>query len=223
MRLVIISDTHGHHDKVIVPDGDVLIHCGDATRDAGQADLRRFLAWCEANPHKNKILIAGNHDWAFEKWPDLARQMVKDVAPSATYLEDSGVEIDGIKFWGSPFQPEFCGWAFNVDRGPKLKVHWDKIPKDTDVLITHCPPYRRLDKTYSVEHVGCKDLLDAVKRIEPEVHCFGHIHYSYGNMKEVWRDAGDHEGPLEVWTTFVNAAICGEDYKPTNKPWVVEI
>jgi predicted phosphodiesterase len=218
MKLVLLSDTHGHHRSVSVPNGDVLIHCGDATTDAGRASLRDFLVWLEALPHPRKLFCAGNHDWAYEKWPDLALAAVKEYAPSATYLQDSGCEIDGFKFWGSPVQPEFCNWAFNRKRGPEIKRHWDMIPDDTDVLITHGPPagHHGLDISgFDKSRCGCRDLYEAVMRVNPDVHAFGHIHHSYGTHKMIHDDG--------TWTHLFNASICDEAYKPTRHPWVFEL
>jgi predicted phosphodiesterase len=215
MKLVIISDTHGMHSEVKVPSGDVLIHCGDCTNDIGQRSLREFLTWFEDQPAPRKILIAGNHDGAFEKWSDLARAMVKEMAPSVIYLQDSGIEIGGVKFWGSPVQPEFFNWHFNRKRGADIKRHWDMIPNDVDVLITHGPMAGILDKDFHGESAGCKDLLDAVLRVRPNVHCCGHIHYSYGQC------ILNHTP--EIYTKCFNASACGEDYKPTNVPFTYDL
>ncbi len=207
MNLVCISDTHGLHDHVRVPPCDVLIHAGDCTNDAGRKSLRDFLTWLERQPALRKVLIAGNHDWAFEKWPDLARAMIAEVAPSVTYLQDSGVEIDGIRFWGSPYQPAFCDWAFNLPRGEALKRHWDLIPEGTDVLITHGPARGILDISgFDNERCGCDDLLATIQRVKPRLHVFGHIHHSYGTRK-----VDD--------TTHLNASICDEGYRPSRAPW----
>jgi Icc-related predicted phosphoesterase len=216
MRIVVLSDTHGMHDRVKVPDGDVLIHCGDLTDAAGQAALRSFLFWMEALPHKHKVFIAGNHDWAFEKWPDLARLMVKELSPNSHYLQDSGCEIDGVKFWGSPYQPEFFNWAFNLPRGEALRRHWDMIPNDTDVLITHGPPFSILDVSgFDKVKCGCRDLYEAILRVKPSLHCFGHIHHSYGSHR-YFHDDG--------WlTTCINASICNEAYKPIRSPFIYEM
>lgn len=220
--LCIISDTHGLHDSVKVPPrGDVLIHCGDSTDDIGQAALRSFLIWFERQPQKRKILIAGNHCGAFQLWPDLARAMVKEVAPSVTYLQDSGIEIDGIKYWGSPYTPTFFDWYFMRDRGADIRRHWDMIPDDTDVLITHGPAYGCLDESGYSEgaernpKVGCRDLYEAVLRVQPKVHAFGHIHHSYG-AKPLIHDNGTK-------TILMNASCCNEAYKPINLPWVIEL
>lgn len=211
MKIVIVSDTHGRHDQVTLPSGDLLIHCGDCTDDAGQASLRSFLGWMEKQPFAHKILIAGNHDWAFEKWPDAARRMVELAAPSVTYLQDSGCEIDGIKFWGSPVTPTFYNWAFNRDRGPKIKAHWDLIPDGTDVLISHGPPKGFLDFNKADKfHCGCEDLLNRIMEINPKLHCFGHIHQGYGNTM------------LEN-TSLINASVVNERYLVTNAPYVYDL
>lgn len=211
MRIVTVSDTHGMHDQVTIPEGDVLIHSGDCTDDAGQTALRNFLIWFEKQPCEHKVLVAGNHDWAFEKWSDLARLMVKEVAPSVNYLQGSGLNIGDVLFWGSPITPEFCGWAFNRQRGAEIKAHWDHIPRGVDVLVTHGPPHGILDYNPGDKlHCGCEDLRDAVQLHRPKLHVFGHIHAGYGWSKN------EH-------TTFINAACCDERYYPTNKPQIFEL
>jgi predicted phosphodiesterase len=210
-KIAIISDTHGLHDHVRVPPCDILIHAGDLTRDIGRKSLQEFLVWLERQPAPHKILIAGNHDGAFQKWPDLAVQMVKEYAPSVTYLQDSGCEIGGLKFWGSPYTPTFFDWYFMRDRGADIKRHWDMIPEGLDVLITHGPPEGIFDvSSYDNKGYGCKDLLEAVKRVKPRVHCFGHFHATNGQTK-----VGD--------TLFINATICNEAYKPVNQPVVIDL
>jgi len=181
MKLVCISDTHTRHHWIDeVPEGDVLIHAGDMTNRGSFEDLEFFLHWFAALPHPNKILISGNHDWCFERQSDASRKIVED--HGVIYLNDEGITIDGVKFWGSPVQPEFCNWAFNRRRGSEINEHWRKIPKNTDVLITHGPPYGILDETYMTRGpVGCGDLRDHIlQRVKPKVHIFGHIHEAHG-------------------------------------------
>lgn len=215
MRLALISDTHGKHLNVRVPDGDVLIHAGDCTDDIGQASLRRFLTWFESQPHKYKLFIAGNHDGAFEKWPDKAQQMVKDVAPNCTYLQEMGVIIEGVKFYGMPHTPEFCNWYFNVPRDKMFK-HTSLIPGDTDVLITHGPPFGILDVSgFDKQKVGCRALYEDMQRVKPDVHVFGHIHHSYGHHAFIHDDG--------YKTMCVNASICDEGYNPTRQPFIWEL
>jgi len=212
MKLVLVSDTHEQHGKVKVPDGDVLIHAGDLTYRGSYYPTLEAVSWMKKQPHKHKLFIAGNHDYYFEKNPEESiRQLIGE---GIHYLETSSVTIDGVKFWGCPYTPRFFDWAFNADRGPYIKTHyWDHIPDDTDVLITHGPPRGYLDQAAphkKSEHLGCDDLLDAVLRVKPKVHVFGHIHggYGYARFQE---------------TQFYNASIVDEAYKPVNKPWEVEI
>lgn len=209
MKIVCISDTHLQVGKKFkLPVGDVLIHAGDGTGRGSLRELATFADWFARLPHKHKILIAGNHDFGFQEDPALCRTLF--AGDGINYLEDSGVTIDGVKFWGSPWQPWFLDWAFNLPRGAALKAHWDLIPNDTDVLITHSPPYGILDTVASGEDVGCQDLRIALARVKPKVHVFGHIHESYGRVQ-----FGE--------TLYVNAAVCDASYRPINKPQVVEI
>ena len=163
-----------------LPDGDVLIHAGDCTSRGTQFELEYFLSWFSAQSHKKKILIAGNHDWIFEKQPKLARKLAKDAG--VIYLNDQSKKIGGFKFWGSPVQPEFNSWAFNRKRGSDIDKHWNLIPADTDVLITHGPPFNILDSTSMTKGpVGCERLrMHVNERIKPQIHIFGHIHSAHG-------------------------------------------
>lgn len=172
MRIVCISDTHGKHRSMKIPDGDVLIHAGDLTPRGHEKDIKDVNEWLGTLPHKHKIMIAGNHDFQFEINPVNARSWITN----AHYLCDESLTLDGVKFYGSPWQPRFFDWAFNKDRGAPLKAIWDKIPLDTDVLITHGPPHGILDLTFDKIKAGCEELLLAVQRIKPKVHVFGHIH-----------------------------------------------
>jgi predicted phosphodiesterase len=206
MRLVIASDTHGLHDALTVPDGDVFIHCGDLTNTGELAEIREVGKWIRRLPHRFKIVIAGNHDRAFELGPEFATQMLGD---GITYLQDAGTTIDGIAFWGSPWQPAFLNWAFNLQRGAELARKWNLIPPGTDVLITHGPPATILDDANG-QHLGCADLWKRVRDIKPKVHAFGHIHEGSG--------VEERDG-----TIFVNASICDGSYFPINPARVVDI
>lgn len=211
MKIVIISDTHMLHDHVMLPCGDMLIHAGDMAGHGTEQEVMRFNNWISKLDFKHKIVIGGNHDWAFEK------NEIDHKSLGFTYLQDESILIDGIKIYGSPWQPDFCHWAFNLPRGKKLKEKWDLIPNNTDILITHCPPRGICDKLedHYVDgkrcdgaHEGCDDLLTAVRRVKPKYHIFGHIHSGYGKFKN------EH-------TTFINAAICTEQYQPINEPFVI--
>lgn len=212
LSIVCISDTHNQLRYIKVPDGDVLVHAGDFSMQGRAAEIQEFNDQLGRLPHKHKIVIAGNHDIGFETHPEDAKALLTN----ATYLEDSGVEIEGVKFWGSPWQPQFYDWAFNLERGEDLREKWQKIPEDIDVLITHGPPRFILDMAYRQgplpdESVGCDDLRDEVlNRIKPRYHVFGHIHESRGHIK-----IGD--------TEFINASILDGKYRIKNKPYIINI
>ncbi len=208
MRIVCISDTHSLHDRIKVPDGDLLIHAGDSTYVGTIKELKDFNRYLSRLPHKYKIVIAGNHEVELELHPEKAKKQLT----SCIYLQDDKVTLEGIRIYGSPWVPASFddGGVFNLIRGSQLKKKWDKIPHGIDVLITHCPPYGHCDAVSDTIAGGCKDLGMAVDAIKPKYHVFGHIHSGYG-IKTL-------EG-----TTYINAAICTIDYKPTNLPIVFDV
>ncbi|MCK7553250.1 metallophosphatase domain-containing protein [Marinobacter goseongensis] len=210
MRLVCLSDTHGLHRRIAeVPEGDVLIHAGDCLGQGKLANVEDLNDWLGTLPHRYKLVIAGNHDRAFQDTPDAARACLTN----AVYLEDNGVEIEGIRFWGSPWTPTFQDWHFMLDRGQPLRERWQRIPEATDVLITHGPP-RRIGDEIAVrgkcQNVGCLDLLERVGQLNLTAHVFGHIHEGYGVY--------DRDG-----LRFVNASICNARFQPVNPPIILDI
>lgn len=237
MRIVCISDTHSLHEIMLnygeLPKGDILIHAGDCTNKGSQRDVEEFVHWyMNLKGFDTKIFIAGNHDFAFEehRYPhhkgdyDWYYHLMNEENLSQSdvvYLEDNEFTIESpefsrpIKFWGSPWQPEFYNWAFNLPRlGDELKKYWDMIPDNTDVLITHGPPNEARDFVSNWRqgdvNVGCELLRYRVDQIKPLVHVFGHIHGAYG--------------PAYIKDTlFVNASICTEQYIPSNKPIVIDL
>jgi Icc-related predicted phosphoesterase len=206
MRIVCISDTHGRARDIVVPDGDVLVHAGDLTGSGDLASIEDEADWLRSLPHAHKVVIAGNHDWGFQREPDRARERMHDL----TYLEDSETTIGGLRFWGSPWQPWFASWAFNLERGAEIRAKWDLIPAGIDVLVIHGPPLGILDRTIADMNAGCADQLAAVQRVRPRLHVFGHIHEGYGRL--------DRDG-----TIFVNASTCNEWYQPVHAPIVVDL
>ena len=201
MRIVCVSDTHGWHRDVAVPDGDLLVHAGDITRKGELDTVADFDRWLGGLPHPHKVVVCGNHDFAFQEQPHAARSLITN----AVYLEDSAVTVAGLTVYGSPWQPWFGGWAFNLERGPALAAVWAKIPDDTDILITHGPPAGILDRTTRGEPVGCRDLFDRVMAVRPRLHVFGHIHEAAGRA--------DVDG-----MTFVNASC----FEGRGGPFAVE-
>ena len=217
MKFVCISDTHNQHKLLTIPDADMIIHSGDSTSTGTITEITEFCEWYGKLPHKYKILIAGNHDWGFQKKYKKCKQICED--NGIIYLQDSSIVIEGIKIHGSPQTPEYFGWAFNCWRTKReeelnyeyhggykwIGRYWKLIPDDTDILITHGPPNGILDgleRTY--ENVGCVELMKKVLEIKPKYHIFGHIHGQSGEVQLF----GTH---------FINASSLGEDYKPNNK------
>lgn len=206
MKIVAISDTHNQISKMDIPDGDVLVHAGDATGQGMDWELIKFNDEFGALPHKHKIFIPGNHDFICQENEHVARLIMS----KATMLIDEEIVIDGVKFYGSPWQPWFYDWAFNLPRGSTIAEKWAKIPEDTDVLITHGPPKGQNDLvTYGMVEVGCADLRDRVFQVKPQYHIFGHIHEAYGMSTK--------DG-----VTFVNAASVTLGYQVGNPPFVLE-
>ena len=204
MKLIFTSDTHCKHNEIKIPSGDVFIFCGDMSYRGELSEIESFALFLQDLPHKYKIVIAGNHDFSFEdERKDQAEKLI--ISSGAKYLNDSGMQIEGINFWGSPIQPYFYNWAFNRQRGEEIKKHWDLIPLDTDVLITHGPPYGILDKTKRGEIAGCEELLKKIQKVKPKIHAFGHIHEGYGMIKR-------------NKTVFINASNLNFRYQYTNLP-----
>lgn len=208
MKIVCISDTHGHHEKLRLPEGDLIIHAGDISSRGLRSEISEFLSWFDALDFKYKLFIAGNHDYYFE---DEMQIVIEDLIPNGIiYLNDSGIEIEDLQFWGSPVQPWFYNWAFNRHRGSDILEHWNLIPQETDILITHGPAAGKLDVTTRGEHVGCADLLDTIERIKPKYHICGHIHEAYGLS-------------IEPDTTYINCSILNEYYQMENCPIIVTL
>lgn len=206
MKIIAISDTHGlHHGLKNLPKGDMLIHAGDVSRSGSRAQVQDFLFWFEQQDYQYKVLIAGNHDYFFEQ---ASSELISSMIPTnVIYLNDSGVEIEGIHLWGSPIQPWFHDWAFNRQRGKEIQKHWNLIPQNTDILITHGPPAGILDITVrGNEHVGCEDLLKTIQTIKPRVHIFGHIHEAYG-VEEKGGVKYINASVLNLQYELVNAAV----------------
>lgn len=178
MRLVCLSDTHNKHEDIDIPAGDILIHAGDCTDGGTRNETENFLDWFSGQPHKYKLLVPGNHDFYFEKASN-----IKNVPENICLLIDRGVEIDGIQFWGSPVTPGIQNWAFNRERGKEIRKHWNLIPDNTDILITHSPPYGILDEIGSGIKLGCEELTQILEIVEPNYHLFGHIHHAAGSKK----------------------------------------
>ena len=205
VKIVAIADTHNLHRALTVPAGDILVHAGDMTSRGTKEEVEEFNDYLGGLPHRHKIVIAGNHDLCFEREPELSASLLTN----GMYLEDEAITVNGIVFYGSPWQPAFFNWAFNLERGPEIREKWDLIPEGVDVLVTHGPPFGYGDETARGEKVGCRDLLAVVQRRKPRAHIFGHIHEGAGIYSS-------------AHTKFINASCCDRWYEPVNAPVVFE-
>jgi len=207
MKIVCFSDTHGFHQYVTIPHGDLLLFGGDMCRYSTINEVKSFNNWLGTlgYPPERIVVIAGNHDSPFEDDASNARRFMTN----CVYLEDSGYSIDGLNVWGSPWQPFFCNWAFNLGTQEELAEKWALIPERTDILITHGPSYQYGDKTARGERVGCKELSKAIERVKPKMHLFGHIHEDYGVF-------------MKDETFCVNASTCNLRYQPIHPPIIFE-
>lgn len=210
MKIVFISDTHEQHNKLVnLPEADMIIHGGDITNRGKVQEVDEFIEWFASLNYKYKIFIAGNHDFYFENyaWYEIQKRLPEGMY----YLCNSGVEIEGIHIWGSPITPTFYNWAFLRERGAEIRREWESIPSENlDILTTHGPPAKVLDRCINGSIVGCEDLLAKIEEVKPKYHLFGHIHEGYG-IKETKN------------TTFINGSVLDERYQLKNQPIVFEI
>jgi Icc-related predicted phosphoesterase len=219
MKITIISDTHNKHKTITnnLYGGDILIHAGDISSMGYEHEIESFCKWFDSiDNYDIKIFIAGNHDWGFQNNVEKVNQIVNSYK-SITYLQDESMDVgigDSplVKLYGSPWQPEFYNWAFNLPKnGEELKSKWNEIPGKTDILITHGPAYGFLDDVTGRrgQHLGCELLRDRVLEIKPKIHVCGHIHTGWGHY-------------FDGHTHFFNASVLDERYIYTQTPWDIE-
>jgi Icc-related predicted phosphoesterase len=222
MRIVAVADTHTFHEDLrTIPDGDVFVHAGDLCRGGRLDELRIVAEWVRRQPHRHKIVVAGNHDWCFVREPQAALEIL---GQEIIYLQDAEVVLDGVRFWGSPWQPEYNEWAFNLPRGEALASKWALIPTGIHVLVTHGPPASIGDRGGHPERRGCADLLTAVQRLRPLLHLFGHIHQDGG----FWRTDSTcfanvtcwecERGPTVIDVDAVSGQVAAVSIPPARKP-----
>jgi Icc-related predicted phosphoesterase len=205
LQIVILSDTHQLEGDVQVPSGDVLIHAGDFTFFSKSLKaILDFNHWLGELPHRC-VVVPGNHEFFLESDPSR-----RSLISNATVLINEGVEIQGLRIWGSPVTPLYGG-AFCLSSSEDRRRLYTQIPEDIDVLLTHGPPYGILDSSPdSGMHSGCRELFDAVMRVRPKLHVFGHVHGAHGIF------ITDH-------TTFVNACLHGVDFGLDRSPQVFRL
>lgn len=209
MKVWHISDTHGLHGHLQVPDGiDIVVHSGDASnyKDPyrNESELRAFIDWFATLPIPTKVFVPGNHDTSLEKGL-ITRDLIEHRGIQLLINEEK--EINGLRFWGSPFTPRYGNWSYMKDRGTINRL-WDQIPDGLDVLITHGPPYGILDATYNhqnkVELVGCSALRKRVTKVPPRFMLFGHVHST-----DDIRNAGTRT-VCGLPTVFSNGSCCDD-------------
>ena len=225
MKLTFISDTHNKHKLLTgdLPGGDILIHSGDISSMGYKHEIESFLTWFDKiDNYDTKVFIAGNHDWGFQTKPDQCRGLLTGYK-TVDYLEDEELVLyldgpngdkpeENIRIYGTPWQPEFYNWAFNLPKnGPGLQSKWNMIPENTDILITHGPAYGFLDDVEGRrgQHLGCELLAERIKEIKPKIHLCGHIHTGQGHY-------------FDGHTHYFNASVLNERYIYTQSPWNVD-
>lgn len=214
MRIVCISDTHNMQGEIKrIPPGDVLIHAGDLTMDGESSEIFEGLSWLSRLPHERIILTAGNHDFGFERVPNLVANLQSKFPRVQILLDDSTI-LNGARLWASPWQPWFHNWAFNFLPGAageeQARNKWATIPDDTAILVTHGPVHGILDSTQSGRHVGDAMLRARIEQLRSlRLFVGGHVHESYGvhRLGEV---------------LYVNASTCDSQYWPSQPPIVVD-
>lgn len=207
IKIVAISDTHNKHQNIKIPKCDILIHAGDLSMVGSWIELNAFNNWLGTLQAKHIVLVPGNHDWLFAENEREARSIVD----KANILIEESITLEGLKIYGFPHQPRFGDWAFNVDRdSPEMQRIVNRIPVDTDILVTHGPPAAVLDYIpRSKENVGCRLLANAVNNRErlPNLthHIFGHIHEGAGQE-------------IKNGVRYINAAQLDERYQVAQTP-----
>jgi Icc-related predicted phosphoesterase len=213
ISVVVVSDTHKNHEKMTIPDGDIFLHCGDFTNrhdwlnlttDQIPQSVTDFNQWLGRLPHRHKVVICGNHEIGFGK---LSKEEIQSrLLTNCIYLKDESIEIEGISIHG-------CSWSFTEHH----RTQWSSIPSHIDILMTHMPPQFILDLAYQPKvspliepclmcdnavhgvygHWGSPSLIKEIRRrIQPRVHCFGHVHDDPGYIYD--KD--------DTGTLFINAA-----------------
>ena len=207
MRIVAIGDTHTKHRKLQVPDGDVLLFAGDGEFRSA-LDLIDFNNWLSGLGHELVIVIAGNHDFFCERFPnEVGKYLTK-----AIYLRDEQCALpNGMALWASPMTPTFLNWAFMESDDNLDRYYWSKIPQKTDVLLTHGSAYGYLDVAQPQgDHLGSETLADRIEKLKIPYVIHGHIHGSYGIKKT-------------KETTYINCSVLNEDYDLVNQPIVLDV
>lgn len=212
MKIVVISDTHNKHEKLVIPECDLLISCGDYSFWGFEWEVKNFHEWLNKQPAKHLVSIQGNHEKFVDNNYLNCLEIAQKACPRVAFTYEGPVDIEGHLIWCSSLTPHFNTWPWD---GFKNYTRYNKFEHDAiEIMVTHSPPYGILDEVSNFgikQNMGCKYLLGEIKHLTNlKHHFFGHIHSSYGQM--------------EVnGVNFYNAAICNRKYKVVNKPVVVQI
>jgi len=213
MRIAMLSDTHTQFEGLTVPPCDLLISAGDYSHRGEKESVIRYHRWLHKQPADLVLSVQGNHEvWVQDNWDD-AKALVDELSDKIHFVRESSLQYGGRRIFGSAFSPEFNNWAYSLQRGKPSIEHWKAIPSDTEILVTHGPPYGILDKVREDTRVplGCEALRKRIKDLKRlKLHVFGHIHGGSGEK-------------LVDGVLYVNAAICNEQYRPVNPVRVVDI
>ncbi len=232
--LLLISDNHGNRISEFLENGVLklngidnaetsylehpatLIHCGDLTCWGSVQELEHHLQDIrKIGLIEEVILIAGNHDWCFQRSPMKAKAIAEKFG--VTYLESESTRLDGLHLYGCPWTPMFMDWAFMYGH-QQDRSFWKGIPSDIDILITHGPPMGICDRNMQGESCGSSGLRQRVSEISPKLHLFGHIHPGYG----VFVEETDSSGLIEMKRTmFINSAVSNDMNRIVNKPFLI--
>ena len=197
MKILHLSDTHGYHHRLRdLPEADAVVHSGDFCMVGSEREAIDFLHWFCDLPYRHKVFICGNHDDC------LYGADISGLDDNVHYLCNSGIEIDGVRFYGVPM---FMGDCI-TDRQGRNYAH---ILDDTDVLVTHSPAYGILDFDDDINY-GSEELLEKISSLQLKAHLFGHIHTQHGTVNQ--------HGII-----FSNGAIMNADYSTLSTPNLIEI
>jgi Icc-related predicted phosphoesterase len=206
MKIALLSDTHFQWDDLTVPECDLLISTGDYSGYQGnEPELKLYHKWLDKQHASEIISLQGNHEVWVESNFAKAKRLVSEISARIHFVAEEALEIQGIKIYCSSVTPWFQNWAWNLPQGEPIRTHWRQISDDTQVLVTHGPPYGILDQaTEGGEHFGCPELLARIKELKSlKLHAFGHIHGGSGECEV--------DG-----IQFINASICNQEYRPVN-------
>jgi Icc-related predicted phosphoesterase len=201
LRITCISDTHLHHNKIIMPETDMIIHAGDFTNRGRVSEVGNFLRWYGKQEAKYKLLVCGNHEVEISTQLSLLKDMCEE--EGIQLLHNSQTVIEGHVIFGSPYSNEFGRWAFGLP-DKELQDIWNRIPDDTSILITHGPAFGNLDSCPggSVGSISLREHLDT-KLSNLKLHVTGHIHESRGML-------------LKNGVLTINASVCGIPHSDIN-------